>query len=65
MNTRTRVLVLGGVIGTLVGVLGGWIYYNATVEQAGEVETVPTPNARQALQMGVGVLGVLRMLSGS
>jgi len=66
VSAKLRALLIGGAVGSLVGALAGWIYYNtATVEmdEAGK-EHLPTMSPGTAVKLGVGVLGVLRMLSG-
>ena len=65
MNTRTRVLVVGGVLGALAGVLAGWLYLNSSALEVDEdgMEHVEAPKPGDALKIGLGVLGVLRMLS--
>ena len=65
MNTKARVLLIGGVIGAGIGILAGWLYLNssaAEVDDTGETH-VPAPRPGDALKMGLGVLGLLRMLS--
>jgi hypothetical protein len=57
-------LVFGGVIGALMGVLAGWLYFNANaeVDQEGEAE-LEMPSPATALQLGLGLLGVLRQIA--
>ena len=66
MNVKTRVLLTGGVIGMLLGTLAGWLYLNSTAIEVDEegVEHIAPPHAGEALKMGLGVLGVLRQISG-
>ncbi len=66
MNVKTRVLLTGGVIGMLIGILAGWLYLNSAAIEVDEegVEHIAPPPAGDALKMGLGVLGVLRQLSG-
>lgn len=64
MKFRTRALVFGGVIGALMGVLAGWLYFNtnAEVDEEGEAQLeMPTPAT--ALHLGLGLLGVLRQIA--
>ncbi|MBN1259829.1 MAG: hypothetical protein JXB35_04030 [Anaerolineae bacterium] len=66
MNVKTRVLLIGGVLGALLGVLAGWLYFNSVPVQTDEEgkEHVPAPSAGDALKLSLGVLGVLRSISG-
>ncbi len=65
MNAKVRVLLIGAAIGALAGALGGWIYYNSsvTVDETGN-EIVPTPPPAAGVKLGIGLLGLLRMLTG-
>lgn len=66
MNAKVRVLLIGGVVGTVIGALAGWIYYNTiTVEvDAQGNEILPAMAPGTAVKLGLGLLGVLKMLSG-
>lgn len=65
MNLRVKTLLIGGVIGTLLGVLGAWLYYNANVQLDTEgVEQLEVPAPGDGLKVGLGVLGVFRQLTG-
>lgn len=66
MNAKTRALLLGGLVGAAVGALAGWLYYNSApveVDEEGQ-EHIPPPSAGDTLKLSLGVLGVLRSLSG-
>ncbi len=64
MNARLRVLLIGSALGALVGALAGWIYYRSfvTIDEAGE-EIVPAPSPAAGVKLGIGLLGLLRMLT--
>ncbi len=66
MNLRTRVLLTGGILGALIGVLAGWLYYNSVPVQVDEKgrETIAPPTASHALKLGLGILGILRQIAG-
>ena len=65
MNYKTRTLLIGGAIGTLVGVLAGWLYFNnnVKVDESGE-ERLPVPSSGDALKLGLSLLGLLRLITG-
>lgn len=66
MNLKTRVLLIGGVLGALAGVLAAYIYFNntpVTVNETGQ-ESIEPPSAGQSVRVGLGVLTVLKMLTG-
>ncbi|MCR4405911.1 MAG: hypothetical protein NUW24_03165 [Anaerolineae bacterium] len=64
MSTRTRIFIFGGVAGALLGLLAAWLYVREA-ESAGvnldESSTEITP--RTGLQVGLGILGVLRQIA--
>ena len=66
MNSKTKTLLIGGVLGTAIGILAGFLYYNGNVEineERGE-ESLPAPTAGEALKFGLSVLGLLRLITG-
>ncbi len=67
MNARTKALMIGGIVGALAGVLAAWLYANSNVLglDAEGNEQIATPSAGEALKLSLGLLGVMRMLSGS
>ena len=66
MNSRTKTLLIGGALGTLIGVFAGYLYYNSNVEVAeeGGVEQLPAPTPGEALKFGLSLLGLLRLITG-
>lgn len=65
MNYKTRTLLIGGAIGTLVGVLAGLLYFNSNVkvDESGK-EQLPVPSAGDALKLGLSLIGLLRLITG-
>jgi hypothetical protein len=65
MNSRTRTMLIGGVAGTVIGVLAGMLYFNSNVKvnEAGE-EQLPAPTPADALKLGVSLIGLLRLITG-
>lgn len=66
MTAKLRSLLIGGAVGAVVGVLAGLIYYNtAAIEVDAEGnEHLPAMSPGAAVKLGLGLLGVLKMLSG-
>lgn len=66
MNSRTKTYLIGGVVGTLIGVLAGYLYYNSNVEVDEESggEQLPSPTPGEALKFGLSLLGLLRLITG-
>lgn len=64
MNSQTRAIGIGAVLGLVLGSLAGWLYYNANVivNESGE-ETVPAPKPADGLKWGLSLLGVLRLIA--
>ena len=66
MNLRTRVMIVGGCIGGLVGVLAAYLYLRSvSVETDGEgEEMLPSVQPGEAIKLSLGVLTVLRQIAG-
>lgn len=66
MSAKLRALVIGGVVGAMVGALAGWIYFNSAEIEVDDVgqEHLPAMSPGFAVKLGLGLLGVLKMLSG-
>jgi hypothetical protein len=64
MNSQTRAIGLGAILGLVMGSLAGWLYYNANVNmnEAGE-ETLPAPKPADGLKWGLSLLGVMRLIA--
>lgn len=66
MNLRTRVLVLSGIIGALVGVGAAYLYLREApieVSDAGE-EKLPAVQPGDALRVSLGILTAIRGIVG-
>ncbi len=63
---RTRILIIGGIIGVAVGVLGGWLYANSAPmefnSKTGEKQ-LAKPSSGQILKVSLGLLTLLRLIS--
>ena len=56
---KTKTMILGAVIGAVTGLLAAFIVIN----RAEEDESNPQITAGEGVQLGLGVLGLLRILS--
>ncbi|MDF1514406.1 MAG: hypothetical protein P1S60_11410 [Anaerolineae bacterium] len=64
MNSKTKSLLFGGLIGALIGAVAGWLYYNSNVEVSEEgAEQLDAPSPLNALKLGLVMLGVLRQIA--
>ena len=66
-NERTRLLVLGAVLGTVVGLIAAWIATDAKEEQYmladSGLQADIRPSAKQWLSFGVAAVSFLRLFS--
>ena len=63
-NPKTKALLIGGVFGAVAGIVAGLIYFNTNVaitEEGGEA--LEAPGAGWMVKLGLGVLGVLRLIA--
>ena len=60
IDWRTRAYVVGGVVGTLVGVGAAYLYVNAQEEG----EEAPKMKPAEAMAIGLAVLALLRQIGG-
>ena len=66
-NERTRLLILGAVLGTVVGLVAAWIATDAKDEQKqltdSGLQADIRPSAKQWLSFGVAAVSLLRLFS--
>ena len=55
---KTKTLIIGGVVGLLVGLAGAYML----MQRAEERHETPQLTAGQGVKIGLGVLGVLRLV---
>lgn len=66
MNLRTRVMITGGILGALLGVSAAYLYMRSVplqVDEEGQ-ERLPAIQPGKALAVGLGVLTVLKQITG-
>lgn len=59
---RTRVIVIGGILGTVLGVISAILYLRAAEETYGD-DVPTTPQPRDALRLGVALLAIIRSIT--
>jgi hypothetical protein len=66
MNLKTRIMVIGGVLGALLGVSAAYLYMrSASIEEDEEGrQRLPSIQPGKALTVGLGVLTVLKQITG-
>lgn len=66
MNLRTRVMIIGGVLGALVGVGAAYLYLQSTpveVDEEGE-EQLPSVQPGRAITASLGILTAVKQIVG-
>jgi len=63
MKQRTKVLVLGGVLGAVLGMSAAWIFLRGAEEEAGAQAAPPKLRAGDVVRLGIAILGVLRQIA--
>ncbi len=66
MNLRTRIMIIGGVVGALLGVSAAYLYLRSTPVELDEDgrEQLPPIQTGKALTAGLGVLTALKQITG-
>jgi hypothetical protein len=66
MNLRTRIMIIGGVLGALLGVGAAYLYLNSTpvqVDREGQ-ERLPSVQPGKALTVGLSALAMVKQIVG-
>lgn len=58
-NWKSRTILIGAVLGAAAGLIAAYIL----VQRASETKQAPKLNAGDGVKVGLGVLGVLRLIS--
>ena len=58
-NWKTKTIVIGGLIGAAAGIIAALLL----IQRAEETQQVPRLTAGEGVKVGVGVLGLLRLIS--
>lgn len=66
-NERTKILILGAILGTVVGIIAAWIATDAENEKeqlvSGGKQAAIRPSAKQWVTFGVSAISLLRLFS--
>jgi hypothetical protein len=60
---RARVLVIGGVLGTILGIVSAILYLKAAEESAAEDGVIAAPAPQDAVKLGLSLLGIIRAIT--
>lgn len=60
---RARVLMIGGAVGTVLGIVSAIMYLRAYDEAHADDAAPPTPEAGDAVKLGVALLGIIRTIT--
>ncbi len=60
---RTRVLLVGGLVGAILGVISAFLYVRAADEQRGGDEPPVGPGPGDAVRLGISLLGIIRTIT--
>lgn len=58
-NWKTKTIVIGGIIGAVAGIVAALLL----IQRAEETQQVPRLTAGDGVKVGVGVVGLLRLIS--
>lgn len=58
-NWKTKTIVIGGIIGAVAGIVAALLL----IQRAEETQQVPRLTAGDGVKVGVGVLGLLRLIT--
>lgn len=59
MNWRNKTLIIGAIAGLIIGLAGAYI----VIQRSEQLNTLPEVTPGDGVKVGLGVLGVLRLVS--
>ncbi len=59
MNWKNKTLIIGAVVGLAIGLAGAYI----VIQRSEQLNTLPEVSAGDGVKVGLGVLGVLRLIA--
>jgi hypothetical protein len=62
-SLRARVLIIGGVLGTILGIVSAFLYLRAAEESAAEDGAINAPAPQDAVKLGLSLLGIIRAIT--
>ena len=63
-NWKTRAMIIGGVLGGLAGVFAARMFIQSGEESGASRRGRPKIKPKHALQVGIGLIGLLQKISG-
>jgi hypothetical protein len=60
---RTRIMLAGGIIGTVLGVLSAYLYVRAAEEAYGGEAPPEAPKTSDAVRLGISLLSIVRTIT--
>jgi len=60
MNSRSKTLIIGGLVGGAMGALAAWLYMRTAREDDAAVQAVPTG---KMVRLGLSIMEVLRQVT--
>ena len=61
MNSRTKILIIGGIVGSALGILAAWLYAQAAREEEA-TSPQPVPPGKM-VKLGLSIMEVLRQVT--
>ena len=62
MNSRNKTLIIGGLLGSALGILAGWLYVRAAREEEEAVSPQAVPPGKM-VKLGLSIMEVLRQVT--
>lgn len=60
MNSRNKVLIIGGLVGSALGVLAAWVYIRTTKAEKAKPQAISMGNV---VRLGLAIMEVLRRVA--